>query len=120
MVENEAKQAYTVATKFLYYLHNKQVAQLCKVMGIMVPEALYAEPNPERLENAFIFALAWSLGATLAGEEQPPLDALLKTLTGKASISQSLFDSFYELQSNSWLSWESKVSGGRYTFLAAH
>ncbi|CDJ36801.1 uncharacterized protein EMH_0096290 [Eimeria mitis] len=85
------------------------VAQLCKVMDIMVPDALYAEPNPEKLENAFLFALVWSLGATLKGEEQPRLDVLLKTLSGKASISQSLFDSFYDLQANSWLSWESKV-----------
>ncbi|CDJ60958.1 hypothetical protein EMWEY_00008520 [Eimeria maxima] len=95
--------------KCIYRTDVSMVAQLCKVMDIMVPEALYAEPNPERLENAFIFALVWSLGATLTGEEQPRLDALLKTLSGKASISQSLFDSFYELQSNSWLSWESKV-----------
>ncbi|CDJ47273.1 Axonemal 1-beta dynein heavy chain dynein heavy chain, related [Eimeria brunetti] len=98
-----------VPAKCIFRTDVSMVAQLCKVMDIMVPEALYAEPNPEKLENAFLFALVWSLGATLKGEEQPRLDVLLKTLSGKASISQSFFDSFYELQSNSWLSWESKI-----------
>ncbi|CDI85908.1 hypothetical protein EPH_0064790 [Eimeria praecox] len=95
--------------KCIYRTDVSMVAQLCKIMDIMVPEALYAEPNPEKLENAFLFALVWSLGATLKGEEQPRLDALLRTLSGKASINQSLFDSFYDLQSNTWVSWESKV-----------
>ncbi|CDJ69900.1 hypothetical protein ENH_00076160 [Eimeria necatrix] len=85
------------------------VAQLCKLMDIMVPDEVYAEANAEKLENAFLFSLVWSLGATLKGEEQRRLDVFLKTLSGKASISQSLFDSFYDLPTNAWLSWESKI-----------
>lgn len=82
-------------------------------MDIMVPDEVYAEANAEKLENAFLFSLVWSLGATLKGEEQRRLDVFLKTLSGKASISQSLFDSFYDLPTNAWLSWESKVSTSR-------
>lgn len=93
---------------------NAQVAQLCTILDIMIPEAVWAEPNPERIENAFLFALVWSVGATLKGEEHERFDKFLRALSGKAILSQSLFDSFYDMQTCSWLTWESQVSRPGY------
>lgn len=79
-------------------------------MDIILPEGASSEPNSEKVENAFLFALVWSLGATLKENEQARFDKLLKNLSGKTFLGQSFFDSFYDLKSKSWLSWECQAN----------
>ncbi|KAL8426027.1 hypothetical protein Efla_001945 [Eimeria flavescens] len=85
------------------------VTQLCNLMDIMIPDLTAAEATAEKVENAFLFALTWSVGAALLSAEQVRFDKLLRTLSGKSPTFPNFFDSLYELHSSSWLTWDAKI-----------
>ncbi|KAL8274185.1 hypothetical protein Esti_001870 [Eimeria stiedai] len=85
------------------------VAQLCNLIDIMIPDLTDVEAVADKVENAFLFALVWSLGATLKGQERERFDKLLRTLSGKAATFPNFFDSIYDVNSSTWLTWDKQI-----------
>ncbi|KAL8455338.1 hypothetical protein Emag_000820 [Eimeria magna] len=86
------------------------VAQLCNLVDIMLPDLTGGEAVAEKVENAFLFALVWSLGATLKEQERDRFDKLLRTLSGKGATFSHFFDSIYDVHSGTWLTWEQQIN----------
>ncbi|KFG44621.1 dynein heavy chain family protein, partial [Toxoplasma gondii GAB2-2007-GAL-DOM2] len=85
------------------------VQQLCHVIDIVLPEDAIHSLAPDRLESVFLFALTWSFGVALAGEEWARFDSFLRKIANKALPRESLFDCTYDVASGKWLAWESQV-----------
>ncbi|KAL8431247.1 hypothetical protein ACSSS7_005395 [Eimeria intestinalis] len=86
------------------------VAQLCNLIDTMLPDLTGGEAAAEKVENAFLFALVWSLGATLKEQERDRFDKLLRTLSGKAATFPHFFDCIYDVNSSTWLTWEKQIN----------
>lgn len=78
---------------------------------MMIPEDAVVQDIPgDYLESVFVFALVWSFGATLAGEDWPRFDSFLRKIANKALPRESLYDCNFNLASGKWVTWESQVS----------
>ncbi|KAL8448543.1 hypothetical protein Emed_003723 [Eimeria media] len=86
------------------------VAQLCNLIDMMLPDLTGGEAVADKIENAFLFALVWSLGATLKEQERDRFDKLLRTLSGKGATFPDFFDSIYDVHSSTWLTWEKQIN----------
>ncbi|PHJ24428.1 dynein heavy chain family protein, partial [Cystoisospora suis] len=86
------------------------VQQLCHIVDMMIPENAVVQDIPgDHLESVFVFALVWSFGATLAGEDWPRFDSFLRKIANKALPRESLYDCNFDLASGKWVTWESQV-----------
>nr|CEL69705.1 TPA: Dynein heavy chain 10, axonemal [Neospora caninum Liverpool] len=85
------------------------VQQMCHLIDILLPEDAVHSAAPDRLESVFLFALVWSFGVALVGDEWPRFDSFLRKIANKALPRESLFDCTYDVASGKWLTWESQV-----------
>ena len=61
------------------------------------------------MEAVFVFALTWSVGATLTGPSRAMFDSFLRELAQGSTPSDSVYESFYDLTEKRWKNWTTQV-----------
>ena len=91
----------------------------------IIMDALLPVENPpqeiEFLENYFIYALIWSMGAALTLSAREKFDEFLKKTSQRILTATSLFDNYFDIKTRQWLGWDKQVAkfeppkGGRFS-----
>jgi dynein heavy chain len=89
------------------------VKQLCTSLDAFLPDAKSTPLERQQIEGIYLFSLTWSLGAALVGADREKFDKFLKDLSDGQTPSGSLYDSYYDTESNSWESWSDHVPAYR-------
>jgi dynein heavy chain len=107
--ENEDKQEAPLS--FLVPRSDlNMVEQMLRLMDSMLPETdQEIPPEYDVLEHMFIFAMIWSLAVPLTEPSQKRLTDFIRKTTSRSLPPTSLFDSFYDYQSQKiWTPWDKK------------
>jgi dynein heavy chain len=62
------------------------------------------------IEMTFLFALIWSVGATLDEDSRKKFDMFLKELDGRFPTNDTIYEYWLDPKAKAWASWEQKLS----------
>ena len=86
------------------------VQQLATLIDSILPAPDQNPPQEvEQLERPFIFCLVWSFGGALVSEDRDKFSQFVMTTYGPLTLSSSLYDNYYNMESMSFVLWERKV-----------
>lgn len=74
----------------------------------------YKEDDPEQylamIEKCFVYALVWSVGASLDDESRKKFDAFVRDLDSSVPTKDTVYEYFVDAKTRDWCLWESKLA----------
>ena len=89
--------------------------QLCNLMESVLSQAAVEGTDGKGydendMEGVFVFALTWSVGASLNGPSRLMFDSFLREIATGSTPSDSVYDSYYDLTEKRWKNWTTRVT----------
>ena len=84
------------------------VKQLCVLLDALIVSPKNEEMGRDDIEGLYMFSVTWSIGAALVSDSRKRFHDMLK-LCANMPVPDDFYGSFYDVETNRWKGWESRV-----------